>query len=255
MNLYSKNMKIHILSDLHLEFGPFTFPNIKSDIVVLAGDVHTKLNGIRWIKKTITKTPVIYIMGNHEFYGQKYPRLIEKIKDEAKGTNIHVLENEFVEIDGYRFFGATLWTDMALITEPQIASYEALRMNDYKKIRVLPSYRKLSPKNTISFHYKSVSALKKFLANGNPETSIVVTHHAPSLLSLPEKRREELISSAYASNLDSLITKYNPKLWIHGHIHHSQNYLIGQTQIISNPRAYIDEENPNFNPKLVMEMN
>lgn len=50
-------MRIHVLSDLHLEFGPFDFPKIDADLVVLAGDVHVKLNGIRWIKEAIPGLP------------------------------------------------------------------------------------------------------------------------------------------------------------------------------------------------------
>jgi hypothetical protein len=45
-------MKIHVLSDLHLEFGPITLPRVDAGLVVLAGDVHTKRNGIPWIRQT-----------------------------------------------------------------------------------------------------------------------------------------------------------------------------------------------------------
>jgi hypothetical protein len=42
-------------------------------------------------------------LGNHEFYREKFPGLIDKLKLGAEGTNVHVLENDFVEIGGYRF--------------------------------------------------------------------------------------------------------------------------------------------------------
>ena len=66
------------MSDLHLEFALFQPNNVGSDVVVLAGDVHTGKNGIKWILKTFPEPAVIYVLGNHEFYGQKIPKRISE---------------------------------------------------------------------------------------------------------------------------------------------------------------------------------
>lgn len=247
-------MRIHVLSDLHLEFGPIDLPKVEADLVVLAGDVHVKLNGIRWIRDTFPEIPVIYVAGNHEFYGEKFPRLFEKIREEAVGSNVHVLENESIEIGGFRFFGATLWTDLELFGDPQVGALEALQMNDYKRIRMAPSYRKLRPVDTRAWHRETVRHVGSFLAAGDPRKSVVITHHAPSIRSLPERHRKEIISCAYASHLDPLIEEHSPLLWIHGHIHQTQDYRIGETRILSNPRAYIGDPNPGFDPTLVVDL-
>ncbi|MDF1755738.1 MAG: metallophosphoesterase [Verrucomicrobiales bacterium] len=132
-------MRIQILSDLHIEFGEFQYPKTGADLVILAGDTHTKLNGVKWAIKEIPEVPVLYILGNHEFYGAKFPRLIEKLKIATQGSNVRILEEESIEIGVYRFFGATLWTDMALHGDIQTGSIEALQMNDYKKVaKTLP---------------------------------------------------------------------------------------------------------------------
>src|SRR5258708_38825610 len=102
----NSTMRVYILSDLHLEFVPFQPNTIDTDVVVLAGDVHTGKNGIKWILKTLPDRPVIYVLGNHEFYGQKIPKLISEIKELAQGTKVHVLENESVEIGNMVFLGA-----------------------------------------------------------------------------------------------------------------------------------------------------
>ena len=65
-------MRIHILSDLHLEFEAFQPKDVHADLIVLAGDIHTGKNGIKWIFKAFPERPVIYVLGNHEFYGQKF---------------------------------------------------------------------------------------------------------------------------------------------------------------------------------------
>lgn len=52
-----------------------------------------------------------------------------------------------------------------------------------------------------------------------------------------------------------------PELWLHGHIHASQHYVVGGTRVLSNPKGYGPSlprmptiENPDFNPALVIEV-
>ena len=95
-------MRLHILSDLHLEFEPFTPPHVEVEAVILAGDVSTGRNGLKWALKTFPDRPVIYVLGNHEFYGQKLQKLIKELQELADGTNIHLLENGSCSIgDGF----------------------------------------------------------------------------------------------------------------------------------------------------------
>ncbi len=249
-------MRVHVLSDLHQEFGEIDVPSVDCDCVVLAGDVSNKLHGFEWLAKNFKTTPVIYICGNHEFYGAKTPRLMDKLREAAAGTNIHILENESVTIDDVHFFGCTLWTDMALKGDWLEGAAEAAgTMNDYKKIRnSARGFKKLSPRETRSMNIASVDAIKRFLETHDPKKSVVVTHHAPSIRSLPESRHAELISCAYASHLDDFILKHQPRLWIHGHIHHSADYRIGETRVLSNPRAYPDSPNTSFISDLVVSL-
>lgn len=248
-------MRLHVLSDLHLEFAPFVAPRTEADCVVLAGDVGTRATGLRWIRETYPDVPVIYVLGNHEFYGERVPRLTEKLIEQAAGTNVHLLENSSVEICGFRIFGATLWTDFMLLDAPEAASAAATAdLNDYARIRHWPSCRKLRPHHTREVHAHSRRALEAFLVAGDPGKSIVVTHHAPSLLSLPEHRKSDLISSAYASRLDDLILSHQPALWVHGHIHHANDYRIGRTRVVSNPRGYPDEPVSGFQPDMILDV-
>ena len=73
-------MKIQILSDLHIEFQDYTYQKCDADVVVLAGDIHTKDKGIKWAIENIVDKPVIYVLGNHEFYGRSYPKFINEAK-------------------------------------------------------------------------------------------------------------------------------------------------------------------------------
>ena len=190
------------------------------------------------------------VPSNHEFYREKFPGLIDKLKIDAEGTNVHVLENDSVEIGGYRFFGCTLWSDMELFGDPGVASvFAADAMNDYRLIRHNETSRRLQPSDTISRHSRSVKKLRELLEAGDPARSIVVTHHAPSIQSIADRYRRDYLSAAFASNMDDFILEHQPRLWIHGHTHESFDYEIGKTRVVCNPRGYASiEENKGFRP-------
>jgi Icc-related predicted phosphoesterase len=63
----------------------------------------------------------------------------------------------------------------------------------------------------------------------------------------------DALTAADVSDLSGVIEVHQPTLWVHGHVHHSSDYLIGETRIISNPHGY-GAENPHFNPALVVEV-
>jgi len=105
-------MKIHVLSDLHTEFAEFSPPDTDAGVVVLAGDIGLGLGGIEWAASKFPKDPVIYVPGNHEYYGHDVMLFEELIKQSP--ANIHVLNNDKIVLDGVQFFGSTLWTDFKL---------------------------------------------------------------------------------------------------------------------------------------------
>jgi Icc-related predicted phosphoesterase len=251
-------MRIHLLSDLHQEFAEIAVPEVDCDLLILAGDVSTKRNGIRWIKERGSKVPVIYICGNHEYYGDKLPALRDHIREEAaENPMIHFLENESVVIDGVPFFACTLWANLELQGPWQEAvDVVGPMMNDYKRITHSKDgeYRKLRPADTRRVHLESMVAMQQFFQEQDSRRSVVVTHHAPSPRSLPERRRPMPLSAAYASDLEEFILAHQPQLWLHGHVHHSNDYMIGATRVISNPRGYPGEQNPGFDPALIIEV-
>ena len=248
-------MKLYVLSDVHVEFEPFDPPKVEADLVVLAGDVHVKDKGLKWAQDKFKNTPVLYVLGNHEYYGEALPKHFEKLKEQAAGTNVSIVENNVFEYEGFTFLCCTLWTDFKLFGGPRIAGHEATQvMTDYKKIRVSPTYRKLRSIDTAGIHYKSVEWLKRKIEINRERKLVVVTHHAPSSRSIPEYYKEDILSAAYASDLDELVAGSGAELWIHGHVHTQQDYKIGKTRVICNPRGYPDEPNDEFISDLVIEL-
>lgn len=249
-------MRLHILSDLHQEFALLDLPAPDCDAVILAGDINTRTNGLLWARRQYPDQPIVYICGNHEYYGDKLPKLTHRMREDAAALDIHFLENDFITLGGLQIFGCTLWTDMALTGDPVASAKTAGEMmNDYARIRHSGrAWRKLRPADTMAEHRRSREALETFFAQSPGAPKMVMSHHAPSVRSLPERRYGTQLSPAYASRLDSLIETWQPLLWVHGHIHHSNDYTIGRTRILSNPRAYPDEPNPDYEPELIVTL-
>ena len=271
-------MKLLVLSDLHVEFAPFE-PDLEAiqaaDVVVLAGDIHKGVQGMEWARKTFPNQKIIYVAGNHEFYGQHWDKLLDRLRAQALVHGINFLENEAVTIEGIRFLGATLWTDFELFgpdNRPRAMVAAKHGMNDFKEIQAeqlvnegkRSGYKrlKLTPFHTLQRHQESLTWLRQELQNGKSNRTVVVSHHYPHPQSTHPKWMNDDISAIYGSNLpeDILLAA---KVWIHGHTHHSCDYKLGaktSVRVVCNPRGYPvgwkkeDFENPNFNPGLLIEI-
>lgn len=253
-------MKILVLSDLHLEFGDFVPPQVAADVVILGGDIWKRDAGIRWGSTHFPPTRTIYIVGNHEFYGEEYEDVLAACRLAAKETGVAFLENETIELLGVRFIGATLWSDFRLhgVDEELRSMREAQRMiNDYRVIRVIDDrgQRRLSPSDTRARHKTSRAFLKSELDQPFSGKTVVLTHFMPAPASIAAKFTGDSVNPYFCSDLQELIEETQPDLWIHGHTHESCDYQIGRTRVVCNPRGYYPHElNPAFDPKLTIEI-
>ena len=246
-------MRLQILSDLHLEFGVSRLPSVEADVVVLAGDIHLGRDGRKWARKTFSDKPVVYVLGNHEFYRHSLPDLTETLQRQAEGSQIHVLENTAAEIGGFTFLGCTLWTDFQAGIDKELAVLIAeAYMSDYGQIQYGPEKRLLRARDTIKAHVQSVAWLRNMLQKCDPAKTIIVTHHAPSARSQPDFFKYSRLTGAFVSNLESLVECCRIPLWIHGHTHYNVDYRIGVTRVLTNQRGYPDEICEGFDPELVV---
>src|SRR5581483_10435921 len=131
-------MRLNILSDLHLSVSPLALPQTDADLVVLAGDIARPKEAIAWASGF--PQPVLYVAGNHEFYGGSISGTVAELKRLSAGSNIHVLDDDSVTIEGVRFLGTTLWTDFMLFGEGEkrtAAMSKSQRfMRDFTSIRI-----------------------------------------------------------------------------------------------------------------------
>lgn len=243
-------MRLQVFSDLHLEFSGFEPMLQNADVVVLAGDIHTGTQGVKWARQCFRDCPVIYVPGNHEFYNHTIPDLIPALKREAKGSNVHVLENNTFTVEGIVFLGCSLWTDFRLRPDARTAMSVADQdMADFRLIQNQKGNGLFCAQDSARIHAASVHWLARQLSRHDPTRTIVVTHHAPSPRSIPPQATRDMLSAAFASDLDSLIKPSRIPLWIHGHTHYNVDYKIGATRIYSNQRGYPNELLRGFEPR------
>lgn len=249
-------MRLHVLSDLHLEFAAFDPPPVDADVIVLAGDLSPGLGGLAWAAERWPEHAVVYVPGNHEFYGHAYPRLVRKLEERAAtfGARVHVLSDRAAVVGGVRFLGATLWTDFALLGTPDVSAAAAReQMTDFRRIRVEPEFRRCRPADTTLWHGRSLRWLAERCAEGAGTPTVIVTHHAPSARSVNPLYTDP-VTAAYASNLDDVVARSGARLWVHGHTHHCVDYVVGATRVLSNQRGYPGEAVGGFDPGLVVDV-
>lgn len=252
-------MKIRILSDLHLEFATFTPPAVDADVVVLAGDIHVGVDGMSWARAHFGDTPIIYVAGNHEFYGHEVEAELLRLREAARLHDIDLLDGNQVVMDGVRFLGATLWTDFEFNgglpdERARAMSVAQETLPDFAVIRFRHSGR-LSPEDTRSIHRLHERWLCASLSEPFYGATVVVTHHLPHGLSVDPKHRDSPLNPAFVTHLPHLVTS-PVALWIHGHTHESLDYRVDGVRVVCNPRGYLPHEpNVNFDPALVIDLN
>lgn len=264
-------MKIQLASDLHLEFLERRFPGERiiepepsADILVLAGDIHNGTNAVASFADW--PVPILYVAGNHEFYGNVWEQTRADLRKACAETNIHFLDNDAFEFKGVRFLGCTMWTDFRLQGFTQSACMSSVEeaLNDYHVIATQEGT--LQARDTLADHELSRWWLEGELTKPYPGKTVVVTHHGPHPLSIHPRYIGNRVNAGFVSDLTPLIQKAD--LWLHGHVHDSFDYSdVGRCRVVANPSGYVknfnwardpgefDFENPAFNKSLVLEVN
>jgi len=222
-------MIIHYASDLHLEFYEnekellMFFPEFKNDFLVLAGDIGYPTDQVfhRFIRQCCDNYKhVIYVPGNHEYYNTIGMKETDDIIRGIDIPNFHALLDSYVDLEGYRFIGGTLFTYYP--------------KSKYKQARKLMNdYNYYTPEEVISKHKNTVEFLDKNMSDKN----IVVTHHLPSYTGISQQYKYHQGNYLFANHLDVLLRRDNVVLWFAGHTHIPN--IVGKLHI--NPFGYPGE--------------
>lgn len=255
-------MKIALYSDLHLELYPeedtWEPPAIDTDLVILAGDIDAGAHGIEWAARTFRqqqrRPEIIYVPGNHEFYGLNFRDTIAEMRKAADMMGIHLLDNDAVEIAGVRVLGATLWSDFELYDKREASMFIAQHyISDYSVISV-DNRRLIKPSDTIQFHNESRAFLESELSKPFDGRTIVVTHFAPHLECIEVRFKGGEFTPFFTVDMAPFMKKYPIDLWAFGHTHFNVDFVDCGCRVISNQRGYSHEEVEGFRDDLVIEI-
>lgn len=227
-------MRIHLISDLHFEAnGEYEIPVIKgkNSVNLVCGDITENHSETENILNDLKKqhSNLYYVMGNHDYYGS----------DLVRGNPSH---NSCVFLnDNTILILTTLWTDYNNYNKKTIKwCYETF--DDFNKIYY--DGLKVTPYKLAEEHENAKNFIHSISASYPEHRIIVASHHAPSLKSTPECPNEDE-KYYYASDMDDFILEHkNIILWCHGHTHISNDYMIGQCRVVSNPFGF--EGNTNW---------
>ncbi|WMT73346.1 metallophosphoesterase [Bradyrhizobium sp. Ash2021] len=255
-------MKVQIFSDLHIDVHPIKPITIMDgvDVVIVAGDAcEGALRAFEHLRRIVPMhIPIVMVMGNHEYYRRFLPEELALARAHAPSFNIRVLNDDSIVLGGgiVRFVGATLWTDYQAFGEANQAAVMnacATGMNDHRLIGWQKQpWLRFRPQEAALLHHRSKAYIAEILAVPFAGPTVVVSHHG-HWDSVHPRFRSDPVTGAFVSDLSALIETHQPTLWVHGHVHNSSDYRIGETRILCNPHGY-GAENPDFNGALVVEV-
>jgi hypothetical protein len=242
------SLRLAILSDLHVEKGPWTPPPLDADLIVLAGDIGWGVEGTAWIAEHLAGRPMVYVAGNREYWHHRggTDPLAELRRITAAVPGLRFLQDDVAE---YRFasqhlrvLGCTLWTDFALTSDVDGTMAKAqASMPDYRNGRG-DGGETLKAAQVLRWNQASTAFLGEELAKPFAGTTIVVTHHLPSAQGLKAPRPDHIPTTCSVTALDALIATHGPALWVHGHSHWDCDYRLAGTRIVSRQRGAPENE-------------
>lgn len=235
---------MQLISDTHFEkFSGFDcFNSVKlsdnADFIAILGDIHVGVDCAFDFFKVIrrkSKADILFVAGNHDFEDKGYAESLLKMEELAKDIDgFYFLNDKAVTLKGFNFYGSTLWSDFELngVVNSSASKIAVSSQDSFNRL-------KLSLDAIEILHRKGVDSLKE--AVSKLDDLIVLTHFAPSRLSLADKYKNTVYSPYFASNLEKY-TSY-VKLWCHGHTHAFSDYELG-CRVLSNPLHDSLSKNP-----------
>ena len=258
-------MRIQFLSDLHVEFPGNAIPPLapEAELIILAGDLApVTTHRVADIARPCAGADrILYVPGNREYYGSEIDIARRELARQCLQHGLTLLDPGAVTVEEVRFIGATLWTDFLLegVVGEAWAHLEvgqglsgftgAIRHHGGREglFTTMESARRHAEERAFI-----EGELEKAERSGL--TSVVITHHAPSLRCIRPWFEKSRLNPGFASDMDSETARFQPSLWVHGHMHDRVDETLGETRVVCNPGGYNRVEGREFDPAFVMEV-
>jgi predicted phosphodiesterase len=246
-------MILQITSDLHLEYQskPLEFMESQvhhtddnsNTVLIAAGDIGKISWSLDIVEEFCEKhkyKDFVWVAGNHEFYYSNITKFVDD-KDMLLTSKV---------IDGVRFLATPLYSNFNPPSDR--CGINDFNVTDYGN-------GKWTPKLHREAHKTCVELLDNALNSPFEGKTVVVTHFLPSHKSVDPQYFGDPLNEYFANNLDYLIEKYKPSMWIHGHTHTNCDYVLDNTRVLCNPAGYWNKyssqlENLNYNKNKILEV-
>jgi len=270
----NRQVKLQLLSDLHLEVHPHYQAKAApdADLLVLAGDIGSYQAGSRledadfglgrFSPRHGWPTPVLYVPGNHEYDALEFDATHARLRETCERLGITWLEREVRVIDGVRFVGTTLWSDFEALVPAdgplslQLKAREkALRAANFylRKNSTLHAGEHLMAEQLTELARTCQTWLRHALATPFAGTTVVVTHFAPSLRSADPRYGLTPGTAGFCNALDDLLA--HAQWWLHGHLHCPQDYVVHGCRVVANTLGYAAKgEQASFSERYTIDL-
>jgi len=275
-------MTFRLLSDLHYEMyypgcsdTPPNIPTQKDSVLILAGDIYPasqRKEFTRYLEYLSGKAElVLFVPGNHEFYCEDRHLPMRFLEEsmisacrEVAASRITYMDKMELDVNGVRYLGATLWTNIPYGLHDMALSH----MNDYSRIWSSP-LKNITPNEITALHVRDREWLRMRVRKAEIERMdkvVIVTHHVPEFR-LPTKTERSSDAGIgrfyYNTDMKPVIDSKTVVAWCCGHDHVSRFErplgLDGKTDLtapvfISNALGYPGVYNPRFNPGAIYKI-
>lgn len=228
-------MKFYYVSDIHLEHIPdfYLYQVLKSfddisvnDSLILVGDIcnpYRQLNIlINYLKNKVKY--IIYISGNHEYYGSSINYTDSFISSlEKTYDNFYYLNNKKIVVNDIEILGGTGWSN--------VLNNRVSNLNDFKVINGMTPEK-------MTLLYESFYMFLKENIN-NDKNQIIISHFLPCKKLISKKFKDDPLNFYFCNGVYDTLYDCSPKYWLYGHDHNKYTRKkINNTIFLTNQGDY-----------------